>query len=218
MDVSFVCSGEEPFEMEVGFFDTVQDIKEKLQTRRGWPAAAMSLLHNGDVLADDVDCVVERHGIVEGSVIHVALLNGQHQQQQQQAKRNRAARKVRGEEAAPAPLRVTVVSRCGEGRVEVAMAARSAVAALRAELERRARGAGVMDEARSFEWHGVATGDEVVVFDGSAEALKMGSPAHVRVAAGNRSGQPCESMTRCLPLTYTRSLQSGTQASVALDL
>lgn len=181
--MSFVCSGEEPFEMEVGFFDTVQDIKEKLQTRRGWPAAAMSLLHNGDVLADDVDCVVERHGIVEGSVIHVALLNGQHQQQQQQAKRNRAARKVRGEEAAPAPLRVTVVSRCGEGRVEVAMAARSAVAALRAELERRARGAGfplprdgayffihrqsVMDEARSFEWHGVATGDEVVVFDGS---------------------------------------------------
>jgi len=24
-----------------------------------------------------------------------------------------------------------------------------------------------MDESRSFEWHGVASGDEVVVFDGS---------------------------------------------------
>ena len=68
MDVSFVCSGEKPFEMEVGFFDTVQDIKEKLQSRRGWPAAVMSLLHNGDVLADDGGGI-ERHGIVEGSVV-----------------------------------------------------------------------------------------------------------------------------------------------------
>ncbi|OEL37377.1 hypothetical protein BAE44_0001607 [Dichanthelium oligosanthes] len=184
MDVSFVCSGEEPFEMEVGFFDTVRDIKEKLQSRRGWPAAAMSLLHNGDVLADDVDDGdgIERHGIVEGSVIHVALaLDGP--REPRQVKRNRPASKRRGEEGAPPPpLRVTVVSRCGAGRVEVAVAARAAVSALRAELE-RARGAGfplpgggayffihrqsVMDEARSFEWHGVATGDEIVVFDGS---------------------------------------------------
>ncbi|RCV12172.1 hypothetical protein SETIT_2G248400v2 [Setaria italica] len=186
MDVSFACAGEEPFEMEVGFFDTVQDIKEKLQSRRGWPAATMSLLHNGDVLVDDGGGGgggIERHGIVEGSVIHVALVpDGP--RQQRQVKRNRPASKRRGvgEEGAPPPLRVTVVSRCGAGRVEVAVAARAAVSALRAELE-RARGAGfplpgggayffihrqsVMDEARSFQWHGVAAGDEVVVFDGS---------------------------------------------------
>jgi hypothetical protein len=185
MDVSFVCSGEEPFQMEVGFFDTVQDIKEKLQRRRGWLAAAMSLLHNGDVLADDdVDDGggIGRHGIVEGSVIHVALApDGP--RQPHQGKRNRPASKRRGvgEEGAPPPLRVTVVSRCGAGRLEVTVAARAAVSALRAELE-RARGGGfplpgggayffihrqsVMDEARSFEWHGVAAGDEVVVFDG----------------------------------------------------
>ncbi|PUZ71218.1 hypothetical protein GQ55_2G296900 [Panicum hallii var. hallii] len=193
MDVSFVCSGEEPFEMEVGFFDTVQDIKEKLQSRRGWPAAAISLLHNGDVLADDVDGGggIERHGIVEGSVIHVALVPDWPRLQPQRVKRSRPASKRRGEEgAARAPLlRVTVVSRCGAGRVEVAVAARAAVSALRAELE-RARGArfplpgdgayffihrqSVMDEARSFEWHGVATGDEVVVFDGSVTR----APAH----------------------------------------
>jgi len=35
MDVTFVCSGEEAFKMEVGYFDTVQDVKEKLQSRRG---------------------------------------------------------------------------------------------------------------------------------------------------------------------------------------
>ncbi|CAN6182695.1 unnamed protein product [Urochloa humidicola] len=198
MDVSFVCQGEEPFEMEVGFFDTVRDIKEKLQSRRGWPAAAMSLLHNGDVLAND-DVGIERHGIVEGSVIHVALaaLDGIPRQPPPQVRRGikrAAASKRRGEEGgaplapAPPPLRVTVVSRCGAGRVEVAVSARAAVSALRAELERRARGGAatgagfplpagggyffihrqsVMDEARSFEWHGVVAGDEVVVFDGS---------------------------------------------------
>ncbi|CAN6204811.1 unnamed protein product [Urochloa humidicola] len=190
MDVSFVCSGEEPFEMEVGFFDTVQDIKEKLQSRRGWPAAAMSLLHNGDVLADGGG--IERHGIVEGSVIRVALaLDGSPRRQQVKRKRAAPASKRRGGEegaggAPPAPpLRVSLVSRCGAGRVEVAVAARAAVSALRAELEleRARRGGGfplpagggyffihrqsVMDEARSFEWHGVAAGDEVVVFDGS---------------------------------------------------
>ncbi|CAD6218768.1 unnamed protein product [Miscanthus lutarioriparius] len=184
MDVTFVCSGEEAFKMEVGYFDTVQDVKEKLQSRRGWPAAATSLLHNGGVLKDDVDgggSGIERHGVVEGSVIYVALLDGQHQHPQQNKRTEK--RKRRGE-AAPPPLRVTVVSRCGEGRVEMAVGARAAVSVLRAELE-RARGAGarfplprdgayffihgqsVMDESRSFEWHGVASGDEVVVFDGS---------------------------------------------------
>jgi hypothetical protein len=173
MDVSFVCSGEEPFDMEVGFFDTAEDIKQKLQLRRGWTAAAMSLHHNGDVLVDAL-----ASGVVEGSVIHVTLLDGQ----QLAKKRKRPSKRGRGEEGAP--LRVTVMSRCGAGRLEVAVRGRSAVSALRAELERAAaagarfplpRDGGyffihrqsVMDEARSFEWHGVATGDEVVVFDGS---------------------------------------------------
>ncbi|RLN36017.1 uncharacterized protein C2845_PM03G01180 [Panicum miliaceum] len=173
MDVSFVCSGEEPFEMEVGFFDTVQDIKEKLQSRRGWPAAAMSLLHNGDVLADDVDGGIERHGIVEGSVIHVSLVvpDGP-RRQPQRVKRSRPASKRRGEEGAaraPPPLRVTVVSRCGAGRVGWPWP--RAPRCRRCGRSWSARGGGggrsVMDEERSFEWHGVATGDEVVVFDGS---------------------------------------------------
>lgn len=183
MDVTFVCSGEEAFKMEVGYFDTVQDVKEKLQSGRGWPAAAMSLLHDGGVLEDvDGGSGIERHGIVEGSVIHVALVLDA---QQQPRNKKTEKRKRRGECAPPQPqLQVAVVSRCGEGRVEVAVGARAAVSALRAELE-RARGAGarfplprdgayffihaqsVMDESRSFEWHSVATGDEVVVFDGS---------------------------------------------------
>ena len=43
MDVTFVCSsGEAPFKMEVGFFDTVQDIKQKLRGCKGWPVATLS--------------------------------------------------------------------------------------------------------------------------------------------------------------------------------
>lgn len=91
MDVTFVCSsGEAPFKMEVGFFDTVQDIKQKLQGRKGWPAAGFPLPRDGAFF------FIHRQG--------------------------------------------------------------------------------VMDESRSFEWHGVAAGDEVVVFDGSV--TRGGGPAY----------------------------------------
>ncbi|KAM3258252.1 hypothetical protein ACQJBY_050167 [Aegilops geniculata] len=191
MDVTFVCSssGEAPFKMEVGFFDTVQDIKHKLQGRNGWPAAVLSLFHDGDALVDNDDDVggagvTERYGVVEGSVIHVAL-DGDGRRPRRKERKERIRRPGKGMRApAPEPLRVTVVSRCGAGRVEVAVRARGAVSALRGELERGAasgsgfplppdggyffiHGQSVMDEARSFEWHGVAAGDEVVVFEGS---------------------------------------------------
>uniref|UniRef100_A0A0E0ETB2 Ubiquitin-like domain-containing protein n=1 Tax=Oryza meridionalis TaxID=40149 RepID=A0A0E0ETB2_9ORYZ len=172
MDVTFVCAGEESFKMEVGFFDTVHDIKQKLQSRRGWPAAAVSLFHNGDALADagggEAGGGAERYGIVEGSVIHVEL-----------AVAVAGRSKRRDDSYGGGAVRVNVVSRCGRGRAEVAVGARRAVAALRRELEERAfplprDGAyffihrqSVMDESRSFEWHGVAAGDEVVVFEGS---------------------------------------------------
>uniref|UniRef100_A0A0E0M2L2 Ubiquitin-like domain-containing protein n=1 Tax=Oryza punctata TaxID=4537 RepID=A0A0E0M2L2_ORYPU len=185
MDVTFVCAGEESFKMEVGFFDTVHDIKQKLQSRRGWPAAAVSLFHNGDALADAGGEAggAERYGIMEGSVIHVELsvavdVAGRQQQHEHKGRSKRRDDGHGGGGSAPA-LRVNVVSRCGRGRAEVAVGARRAVAALRRELEERAfplprDGAyffihrqSVMDESRSFEWHGVAAGDEVVVFEGS---------------------------------------------------
>ncbi|KAF0931809.1 hypothetical protein E2562_005780 [Oryza meyeriana var. granulata] len=179
MDVTFECSGVETFKMEVGFFDTVHDIKQKLQSCRGWSAAGMSLFHNGDVLADVGAGGVagaEQYGIVEGSVIHVELAGRQQQQGQQQKGRSKRRDDGGGDVTL---LRVNVVSRCGSGRAEVAVSARRAVSALRRELEERAfplprDGAyffihrqSVMDEARSFEWHGVAAGDEIVVFEGS---------------------------------------------------
>ena len=173
--------------MEVGYFDTVQDVKEKLQSRRGWPAASTSLLHNGALLEDDVDGVggggsgsgIERHGVVEGSVIHVALLDGaQHQQQP-------AAEQEDGEEQEAWRRRAAVAAASGDRRVAVRRGPRGGGRGRARRGVGAARGAGVpfplprdgayffihgqsvMDESRSFEWHGVASGDEVVVFDGS---------------------------------------------------
>ncbi|XP_047051723.1 uncharacterized protein LOC124657168 [Lolium rigidum] len=192
MDVTFVCSSEEaPFKMEVGFFDTVRDIKQKLQGRKGWLATAMSLSHDGHALVDDVDDeshgFTGRYGLVEGSVVHVAIDDEDTRRAQRQKESRRPGVKTRRDSVAPPapPLRLTVVSRCGAGRLEVAVRARGAVSALRVYLERVSssgsggfplpcdggyffiHGQSVMDEARSFEWHGVAAGDEVVVFPGS---------------------------------------------------
>ncbi|XP_040383561.1 uncharacterized protein LOC102700650 [Oryza brachyantha] len=168
MDVTFVCSGELAFKMEVGFFDTVGDIKQRLQSYRGWPAAGMSLFHNGDLLEDaggSAACA-QRYGIVEGSVIHVVVEFA-------------AAAGNKGSCGGALRLRVNVVSRCGHWRAEIAVSARDEVSALREQLEERVfplplDGAyffihrqSVMDEGRSFEWHGVETGDEVVVFEGT---------------------------------------------------
>ncbi|CAM0951934.1 unnamed protein product [Alopecurus aequalis] len=189
MDVTFVCSsGEPPFKMEVGFFDTVQDIKQKLQGRKGWRAAALNLFHDGHALADVDDggaSVTERYGVVEGSVIHVDVVldnDGDRRRRKKDKTEIRKPDKIRRDSVAGPPLRVTVVSRCGAGRVEMAVGARGAVSALRKELERASSGGSfplpgdggyffihrqsVMDEERSFEWHGVAAGDEVVVFPG----------------------------------------------------
>jgi hypothetical protein len=194
MDVTFVCSSEEaPFKMEVGFFDTVRDIKQKLQGRKGWPATAMSLSHDGHALVDDVDDeshgFTGRYGLVEGSVVHVALDDDD--DDTRRGRRQKESRmpgvKTRRDSVAPPapPLRLTVVSRCGARRLEVAVRASGTVSALRVYLERASssgsggfplpreggyffiHGQSVMDEARSFEWHGVAAGDEVVVFPGS---------------------------------------------------
>lgn len=170
--------------MEVGFFDTVHDIKQKLQSRRGWPAAAVSLFHNGDALADAGGgrrrrrCRAVRH---RGGLRHPRRARRRRRRQAAAA----AAERTQGQEQEAGRRRRRgggarergVAVRAG--RAEVAVGARRAVAALRRELEERAfplprDGAyffihrqSVMDESRSFEWHGVAAGDEVVVFEGS---------------------------------------------------
>ncbi|XP_057971484.1 ubiquitin domain-containing protein 7SL RNA1-like [Malania oleifera] len=56
MDVIFEPScGKKPFTVEVGFFDTVLEIKEKIQKYQSIPVATQTLVFNGRVLPDEND-------------------------------------------------------------------------------------------------------------------------------------------------------------------
>ncbi|KAL5773372.1 hypothetical protein ACOSP7_012963 [Xanthoceras sorbifolium] len=70
MDVIFEPQRGRPFSIEVGFFDTVLEIKEKIQKYQGIPIPKQTLVFNGQVLQDDRD--VEYCEILQNS--HVQLL------------------------------------------------------------------------------------------------------------------------------------------------
>ncbi|XP_037496518.1 ubiquitin-like protein-NEDD8-like protein RUB3 [Jatropha curcas] len=70
MDVFFETQRGRPFSIEVGFFDTVLEIKEKIQKYQGIPVNKQTLIFNGQVLQDDRD--VEHCEILQNS--HIQLL------------------------------------------------------------------------------------------------------------------------------------------------
>ncbi|XP_057450298.1 ubiquitin domain-containing protein 7SL RNA1-like [Lotus japonicus] len=55
MDVIFVVPRGKPFSIEVGYFDTVIEIKEKVQKYQGIPISRQTLIFKGQVLPDDGD-------------------------------------------------------------------------------------------------------------------------------------------------------------------
>ncbi|KAJ8761731.1 hypothetical protein K2173_004540 [Erythroxylum novogranatense] len=70
MDVIFEPSRGRPFSIEVGFFDSVLEIKEKIQKYQGISVNKQTLVFNGHVLQDDKD--VEQCEILQNS--HIQLL------------------------------------------------------------------------------------------------------------------------------------------------
>ncbi|CAL9771701.1 unnamed protein product [Musa acuminata subsp. burmannicoides] len=71
MDVVFETSTGRYFTIEIGFFDTVLEIKEKVQKYQGYPVPTQKLLFQGQELADDRD--TEHYNILQNSRIHLAL-------------------------------------------------------------------------------------------------------------------------------------------------
>ncbi|XP_052197687.1 ubiquitin domain-containing protein 7SL RNA1-like [Diospyros lotus] len=55
MDVFFEPTRGRPFGMELGYFDTVAEIKEKIQKDQGIPVSKQILIFNGQVLRDDLN-------------------------------------------------------------------------------------------------------------------------------------------------------------------
>lgn len=72
MDVTFYTDdGDKGFVVEIGFFDTVAEIKEKVQFFAGYPVASQKLVFNGQELRDDAD--TERCGIIHNSSVQLLV-------------------------------------------------------------------------------------------------------------------------------------------------
>lgn len=68
MDLIFETPRRRPFSIEIGFFDSVLEIKEKVQKYQGIPVSKQTLIFKGQVLQD------------EGDVEHCELLHNSHVQ------------------------------------------------------------------------------------------------------------------------------------------
>ncbi|EYU34529.1 hypothetical protein ABFS82_11G104700 [Erythranthe guttata] len=71
MDVFFQPSLGNPFDIEVGYFDTVLEIKEKIHKQKGIPISTQTLVFNGAILQDNLN--VHDSDILDRSRIHLLL-------------------------------------------------------------------------------------------------------------------------------------------------
>ena len=71
MDVIFETSKGKQFKIEIGFFDTVLEMKEKIEKYEGYPVSSQTLAFKGQVMADDGD--TELYEVLEGSRIQLTL-------------------------------------------------------------------------------------------------------------------------------------------------
>ena len=70
MDVIFEPQRGRPFSIEVGFFDTILEINEKVKKYQGIPVSKQTLIFNGNVLKDDLN--IEHTKILQNS--HIQLM------------------------------------------------------------------------------------------------------------------------------------------------
>ncbi|KAH7545798.1 ubiquitin domain-containing protein 7SL RNA2 [Ziziphus jujuba] len=71
MDVIFEPQRRERFSIEVGFFDSVLEIKEKIQKYHNIPISNQTLIFNTQVLQDDHD--VAYYEILQNSIVHLII-------------------------------------------------------------------------------------------------------------------------------------------------
>ncbi|CAI8597786.1 unnamed protein product [Vicia faba] len=71
MDVIFEVQRGTQFSIEVGFFDTVFEIKEKVQKYHGIQISKQTLIFNGQILQDDGD--IWKYEIFQNSRIHLMV-------------------------------------------------------------------------------------------------------------------------------------------------
>ncbi|KAJ0016776.1 hypothetical protein Pint_10892 [Pistacia integerrima] len=110
MDVIFEPQRGRPFSIEVGFFDTVLEIKEKIHKYQGIPVQRQTLVFNGHVLQDDRD--VEYCEILQNSHIQLFVAPDQSPPQPQPQPQSQP-QLVKNEQASPSKkihLRINIPS------------------------------------------------------------------------------------------------------------
>ncbi|XP_031394904.1 ubiquitin domain-containing protein 7SL RNA1-like isoform X2 [Punica granatum] len=194
MDVIFERQRGRPFSIEVGFFDTVQEIKEKIQKYHGIPISRQTLLFKSQVLQDERD--VEYCEILQNSHIQLIInpeLNSKEppptptKQIQLNIKfpssNSHFPLEMNVTTTNNKKLRIMVLTKCGTRKIPVEVNAGDNVGELRRELQRLQQRMNnfalppegyffiyrqnVMDEDRSFRWHHVGQGDTIEIFNGS---------------------------------------------------
>ncbi|KAJ1388335.1 Ubiquitin-like domain superfamily [Sesbania bispinosa] len=196
MDVIFEVQRGSTFSIEVGFFDTVLEIKEKVQKYQGIPISKQTLIFNNQVLQDDSD--VWKCEILQNSRIQLIVAPGS---------TDKVVINVKQEESSPLhppkfnlitppttsvsggnvggskKLKLTVLVKSGTDKIPVEVNAYDNVGELRKELQKLHQRLqfhlpqddyffiykqNVMDDDRSFRWHHVGQGDTIEVFNDSA--------------------------------------------------
>nr|GMC94766.1 ubiquitin-like protein-NEDD8-like protein RUB3 [Ipomoea batatas] len=159
MDLIFELQRGTQFTIEIGYFDTVQEIKEKVQKYQGIPASTQTLVFNGNVLQDDLN--------VSFKPLPATTTTSSGSS---------------GNTNSSKKLRITVLSQCETKKIPMEMNPSENVGELRKELERLKEQwqlelqddgyffiykQNVMDDDRSFRWHNVGQGDTIEIFNGS---------------------------------------------------
>ncbi|XP_075664110.1 ubiquitin domain-containing protein 7SL RNA1-like isoform X2 [Castanea sativa] len=193
MDVIFEPQRGRPFSIEVGFFDTILEIKEKVKKYQGIPVSKQTLIFNGNVLKDDLN--VEHTEILQNSHIQLMIAASESDKSPDNSSpsptaASPAAMAALSPSPGPGPttllgskkLKLLVLPKCGTKKIPVEMNASDNVGELRKELQKLQEKLqfslpqegyffiykqNVMDDDRSFRWHHVGQGDTIEVFNGS---------------------------------------------------
>ncbi|XP_028189410.1 ubiquitin domain-containing protein 7SL RNA2-like isoform X2 [Glycine soja] len=191
MDVIFELQRGRSFSMEVGYFDTVLEIKEKVQKYQNIPVSKQTLILNGQVLHDNDDPWKVK--ILHNTCIQLQvtpekeenkeLITSAHTKIQLNVKITSKTHLIPLEvDVNDTRLKLMVLPKSGTKKVPVEVNASDNVGELRKELQKLHQRVqfhlpqdgyffiykqNVMDDDRSFRWHHVAQGDTIEIFNGS---------------------------------------------------
>nr|XP_016481449.1 PREDICTED: uncharacterized protein LOC107802455 [Nicotiana tabacum] len=196
MDLFFQPTKGRPFSIEVGYFDSILEIKEKIQKYQGIPVPKQTLIFKGNVLDDHIN--VHYSDILNNSHIQLVV------ESEFKSESDKNINIIKAEQSpnyiaasttttssgsssgnninGSKKIRIMVLSKCGTKKFPMEINPSDNVGHLRKELQILNQKLeldlpkegyffiykqNVMDDDRSFRWHNVSQGDTIEIFNGS---------------------------------------------------